>query len=83
MRTVVPTNSSLDEVSIPGNKVGALIECIPGPGTYINGNGIYASLSGFLKTDYSIAAGETLDRSFVSGFQTSILDGHRIKINWL
>eukprot|EP00800_Vazella_pourtalesii_P009962 TRINITY_DN249_c1_g1_i1.p1 TRINITY_DN249_c1_g1~~TRINITY_DN249_c1_g1_i1.p1 ORF type:complete len:206 (-),score=3.37 TRINITY_DN249_c1_g1_i1:406-1023(-) len=58
MRTVVPTNSSLDEVSIPGNKVGALIECIPGPGTYINGNGIYASLSGFLKTDYSIAAGE-------------------------
>ena len=52
------SSSTLDEVSIPGKKIGSLIECNPGPGTYINGNGIYASLSGFIQTNYSFGSGE-------------------------
>ena len=59
MNIDIPTNSSIsDDVSIPGNKIGSLTECNPGPGTYINGNCIYASLSGFIQKNYSISSGE-------------------------
>ena len=38
-------------VAIPGDKIGSLTEFNPGPGTYIRGDSIYASLTGFIRTD--------------------------------
>ena len=49
MATSPPSHS----VTIPGDKIGSLTEFNPGPGTYIRGDSIYASLTGFIRTEQS------------------------------
>ncbi|KAI6648355.1 hypothetical protein LOD99_12164 [Oopsacas minuta] len=51
-------NPSTNSVAIPGNKVASLTDYNPGPGTYISGNSIFASLSGFIRTEPPIVLSE-------------------------
>ena len=48
--------SPFHSVAFPGNKIGSLTEFNPGPGTYIRGYSIYASLIGFISTDQTTAS---------------------------